>query len=92
MGLVKMEIEIPESLLGFIDYQDPNYSRKIIEFMTYQAIKDNKLSFGKAAELLGMDKLTFIQDLSELGIAYFDMEESELQKDIDAINRLLGAE
>lgn len=89
MSIVKMEIEISEDMLEFIDYNSPDYKKKIKEFMLYQAVKEQKISFGKAAELLGMDKLSYIQDLSELGISYFDMGKDELQQDIDVIENLL---
>ena len=92
MGFVKMEIEFPESMARYFDYKDPDYHKKIREFMAYQLVKDDKVSFGKAAELLGMDKLSFITDLGKMGISYYDMSEEELDEDIKTLNNLLENE
>ena len=44
--------------------------------------KKDKLSLGKAAEFLGVDKLTFLDILKKEGVAIFDFSD-EMIKDID---------
>ena len=49
----------------------------------YMLIKENRLSFGKAAELLGIEKIRLITDLGQMGLAYFDMPIEEVLKDAE---------
>ena len=69
-------------MLQYIDDNDPNYLNKIRTLMMYQLVKEDKVSFGKAAEMLGEDKVSFITDLGKMGLAYFDNDINEvLDKD-----------
>ena len=81
MESVKIEIEIPKSILKYADYKDKVNQIKLHELMLYQLINENKISFGKAAEILDMDKITFITDLGEMGIPYFDCSIEEVLED-----------
>lgn len=89
MNLVKVEIDVPETLLRYIDVNDAEYRKKIRELMVYELVKENKISFGKAAEMLGLSKIQFITDLGKMGIAYFDMEGSEVIEDVKTIDNFL---
>ncbi len=81
MSTVKIELDIPETLAKYLDVNDPNYKKRIQELMAYQLIKDDKVSFGKAAEILEIDKTTLITRLGEMGIPYYDHEISEVKED-----------
>lgn len=81
MSTVKIELDIPEILAKYFDVNVPDYKKRIQELMAYQLIKDDKMSFGKAAEILGIDKTTLITRLGEMGIPYFDHEISEVKED-----------
>jgi hypothetical protein len=45
------------------------------------------LSYGKAAEILDMDKTSFITDLGKIGIPYFDGEINEVVEDARNIKK-----
>ena len=81
MDSVKIEIEVPKSILNYVDYNDRDYQNKLCELMLYQLIKEDKISFGKAAEILGLDKITYITDLGKLGIPYYDSTIDEVLED-----------
>jgi predicted HTH domain antitoxin len=81
MSTVKLELDIPETLAKYLNVNDPDYKKRILELMAYQLIKDDKVSFGKAAEILGTDKTTLIIRLGEMGIPYYDCEISEVKED-----------
>jgi predicted HTH domain antitoxin len=81
MDSVRIEIEVPKSLLNYIDYNDKNNLNKLSKLMLYQLIKEGKISFGKAAEILGMNKITFITDLGKMGMPYFDSSIDEVMED-----------
>jgi len=53
------------------------------ELMVLELYRRRQVSSGKAAELLGMDRIAFIQYASRLGVAFFDMSEQELAAEIE---------
>ena len=63
MQPIKIEIELPEEIARYVDHKDTDYHRKAREILLYQLVKDGKISFGKAAEILGMRKIDFITQL-----------------------------
>lgn len=89
MNLVKIEIDVPETLLNFVDVNNVEYQKKIRELMVYILVKENKISYGKAAEILGLSKFELITDLGKMGIEYFDMEGSEAIEDVKTIENLM---
>jgi predicted HTH domain antitoxin len=50
--------------------------------------QEKKLSLGKAAKLAGMNRLDFMDILSQKGIVIFDYDESELNTELSGINHL----
>lgn len=90
MNTRKMEIEVPEALLSYIDCSDKEYHKKIKELMVYQLVKEGKISFGKAAEILEMDKVSYIMDLGKIGIPYYDCDIDEVHEDSQSITKYLG--
>lgn len=89
MNLVKLEIDVPETLLSYVDVNDAEYKKKIRELIAYELVKENKISFGKAAEMLGMTKIQFITDLGKMGIPYFDLENDEIISDMRNIDAVM---
>ena len=58
------------------------------ELIVLELYRRGTISSGKAAELLAMDRLAFIQHASRLGIPYFDMTEDEWHQELLEIGRL----
>jgi predicted HTH domain antitoxin len=50
--------------------------------------QEKKLSLGKAAELAGMNRLDFMDILSQKGIVIFDYDESDLNTELSGITQL----
>jgi predicted HTH domain antitoxin len=50
--------------------------------------RQGKISSGKAAELVGMPRIAFIQHASALGIPFFDMTEEEWRAEVDQVRKL----
>ncbi len=90
MQPIKIEIELPGEVARYVDYKDTDYHRKAREILLYQLVRENKISFGKAAEILGMHKIDFITQLGRMGIPYFDGDFDEISSDIESLNKLSG--
>lgn len=89
MGSVKIGIEISEEILKFMDKNQENYSKKVKELFLYQFIKDEKISFGKAAEIMGLSKLEYMKDLGEMGIPYFNSSIEDVLNDVKSLDELM---
>ena len=89
MDSVKIEIEIPKEMLKYVDYTDKDYHKKVRQILLYQLVQEEKISFGKAAEILGTSKMEYIADLGKMGIPYFDGSINEVTKDVETLNRYM---
>jgi predicted HTH domain antitoxin len=54
-------------------------------------IQDESISHGKAAEILGINKLDLIDYYSELGIPYFNLSIEEFESDLVTLRSLSGS-
>ena len=75
MGSVKIEIEEPlAAILREINQSVQDAARELVVLELYRR---GTISSGKAAELLGVERIDFIKHASRLGIPYIDMTEDE---------------
>ncbi|MDR0531599.1 MAG: UPF0175 family protein [Oscillospiraceae bacterium] len=79
--------DMPEAVSRFVDVQDNGYQLRLKEMMMFDLVRRGLLSFGKAAELLGIGKVKLITDLGQLGLPYFDMPASEVFEDAAVARR-----
>jgi predicted HTH domain antitoxin len=89
MNTIKFEMEVPEAFSAYVDVKDKDYQKHIRELMLYELIKEDKISFGKAAEILGIEKISLIADMGKLGIPYFEGSIDEVKADAENIKKLL---
>lgn len=75
---VKLEQELWELFRPF--YQRPEDA--VRESAVLELYRRRVISSGKAAELLGMQRFEFARYAARLGIPFFDMDETELDKEI----------
>ena len=82
-----LPIEVDESILLSLkeSKEDVIYTMKL--FTALHLYKKNRLSLGKAAEFVGIDKLKFIEILKEEG-SVFDYNEDEIKDIIKDANEL----
>ena len=86
--MMEVMIKIPESMTQYAVARDESAELLRNAMILYPYIQDETLSYGKAAEILGIAKLDLIALYSRLGISYFDQTKEELESDILAIKRL----
>jgi predicted HTH domain antitoxin len=84
-----MTINIPldpelTSLLQMFDTPVPDTARELIVLELY---RQGKISSGKAAELLSIERAAFIRHASQLGIPFFDMTDEEWQAEIEQVRK-----
>jgi predicted HTH domain antitoxin len=85
-----MMINIPldSELAGLLRMFDRPLKDTARELIILELYRQGKISSGKAAELVGMPRIAFIQHASDLGIPFFDMTEEEWRAEVDQVRKL----
>ena len=85
------EVRIPGELLQF-GFHPQNIKLQMTEWLVISLFKDERVSSGRAARLLGMTRLEFLDLLRRRGIAYLDYSPDEIAEELEAVHRLpIGA-
>lgn len=80
MSMVKVELD--RELINLLEQNQQSLEDTLTEYVVLELYRRNKVSSGKAAELLAMGREEFIHYASRLGIPYLDMSEQELQDEL----------
>jgi predicted HTH domain antitoxin len=86
MATVKIEIE--ESLAALLHQTNQEVQVAGREMIMLELYRRGSISSGKAAELLGMQRIDFIQHASKLGISYFALTEDEWEAEMASLESL----
>ena len=91
MEYATVEVKVPKAMQTFFsdDYvieSDEELKRNAL--LLYPYIHKNVISHGRAAEILGIRKLDLIDLYDEMGFPYFDMDISEVMKDIQTFRSI----
>jgi predicted HTH domain antitoxin len=75
----------PELVTALQELGDPDSAAK--ECVVLELYRRSAISSGKAAELLGMDRLEFIRYAGRLGIPFFRMSPEDLQEELQQVHK-----
>jgi predicted HTH domain antitoxin len=76
-AMSSVRIEIDESLAALLQETEQPVQAAAKEMIVLELYRRGTISSGKAAELLGMSRVAFIQHASSLGIPYLEMTDEE---------------
>ena len=91
MELTNVNLAVPKDMVSFIATSDKTKLMRQNAMILYPYIKDLSISHGRAAEILGIKKLDLIDLYDKMGFPYFDMDISEVRKDIQTFRELKKA-
>ena len=80
--MASTNLELGEELGDLLAKLGPPVEQTAREMIVLELYRRNLISSGKAAALLGIPRLEFIQRASELGIPYFRYTEDEWQAEV----------
>lgn len=86
---VKVEIEVPATLLPYINQKE--FKAQQTALLLYPYISHGDISNGKAAELLGISKTELLDMFGEMDIPYYNQTCEELESDIEVLRNLRTA-
>lgn len=79
----KIILEIPEEILISLKETPTELSRDIRMLAAVKLYEMGKLSSGRAAQLAGIPRVSFLQSLSRYGVSMFDLTQEELKQDYE---------
>ena len=82
MTFTETTIRIPTKMIAYIQSATEDDELQRNAMMLYPYIKNGTISHGRAAEILGISKLKLIDLYGDCGLPYFDIERSEIEKEI----------
>ena len=87
----KVEIEIPTAIARYFQMDDEKIKLRISILLFADIVRQGLISFGKAAELADIDKVTFITEMGNMGIPYFDGDISEVLNDAETVGQTMNS-
>ncbi len=83
-----VQLKLDARLADYVQQLGQPLEEAVPELIVLELYRRGHLSSGKAAELLGMERIGFIRYASRLGLPYFDMTESEWEAEVKGLSDL----
>lgn len=90
MSDVIVNLRLPRNLLGTLDAPGKQIPEQVLELLALELFRQERISAGKGAELLGITKWDFIQLLNCHSIDYFTQSPKELEAEVTEVEALIG--
>lgn len=87
--MINARIDVPDALLPFVQPKDEQGELLRNAMMIYPFIKNETISYGRAAEILGVHKLDLIELYGRLGVPYFNQTKEELEEELRTIKAVM---
>ena len=86
METLVLKVPIPKDMFSMLGFSQSEAAEAVKEFSVLGLYLDRKISAGKAAELLDIQKREFVRLLARRGVPYLDYSEEELQEEFVAVD------
>lgn len=80
--MTAVSINVPEPMVEYATVEDEKTELMRNAMILFPYIQDETISYGKAAQILGINKIDLITLYGALDIPYFDETKEELESDI----------
>ena len=89
MDMMTVKMDIPAGMVPYYTEADEERLFARNAMMLYPLIQDLTLSHGKAAEILGINKIDLIEFYDSMGIPYLDQSEEDFMGDMATLEGVL---
>ncbi len=90
MSTITLSLKLPQELIPILEANEAELEGRILELIVLELVRQQRISTGKAAELLGISKWEFVQLLGQNKIPYFTESSKELVAQVETVQRILG--
>ena len=90
MKTVNIQLTVPEGMIPYLTDADMEHSFERNAMILLPYIRNLTISYGRAAEILGVHKTDLIEFYDSLGIPYLNQTAEELLEDLATLDRVLG--
>jgi predicted HTH domain antitoxin len=80
---MQLVIDYPPSLPDMLQQSRKQFEQEARMAMAVKLFEMKRLSSGMAAKLVGMDRVSFLLNLSDYRVPMIDLDEEELLSDVD---------
>ena len=80
--MLQIVVEVPQNYLDVLHQVPEDFAQEAKLAMAAKLYEMKRLSSGMAAQLIGMDRLTFLAQLPRLGVPLIDLTGDELVEDV----------
>ena len=87
MSLIKLELSFPSEVLDTLATTYQNSAEAIKEAAVLELYREGRISSGKAAEILGMERFEFIRYAGMKGIPYVRIAPEELEEEVRLLQK-----
>jgi predicted HTH domain antitoxin len=84
---ITLKVRVPRETLMDLGFSESDAALEMLKLFVINLYKANRITSGKAAEILGIRKYDFIRLLSREGGIYFDYTPLELEEEFSEIDR-----
>ena len=79
----KMEIEYPDTLPDVLQESTESFEREAKLAMAIKLFELKRISSGIAAQIAGMDRVSFLMELHKYGVSMINIDVEELSSDVN---------
>ena len=87
MDMVTINMTVPKELALWLNNTDESKIFERNAMMIYPYVKDMVISYGRAAEILGISKAELIDFYGKMGIAYLNQSAGDLEKELSVFRK-----
>lgn len=88
MLLKKITLEIPSEMVNYLEHYGKKNELQRNALLLYPFIKNNTISHGRAAEIIGISKNELIDIYCNMGIPYLTMDIAEIEDEVETWKKM----
>ena len=85
MATIEVNIALPEEVLSFARLGKEEIREEMLRLLLLELVREGKVPYGKAAELLGIGQAEFLQYMAQHKVSPFQFTPEELAEELGPI-------